>query len=134
MCQNVKALSRIRSMDLALARSLFRTTRLYLSFTALHVWYVIYNSLICRSVQQAITSRIRRGWLDCKQPLQRCAGFPPCCESHVCYFAQGYPSTVSVDYYACCIYAARNLGVILDSSLTFSEHISSVSKSCFLHS
>jgi len=28
--------------------------------------------------------------------------------------------------------SARNLGVIFDSSLTFSEHISSVSKSCFL--
>ena len=28
--------------------------------------------------------------------------------------------------------SARNLGVIFDSSLTFSDHISSVSKSCFL--
>jgi len=28
--------------------------------------------------------------------------------------------------------SARNLGVIYDSSLTFSEHISSMSKSCFL--
>ena len=29
--------------------------------------------------------------------------------------------------------SARNLGVIFDSNITFSQHISSVSKSCFYH-
>ena len=31
------------------------------------------------------------------------------------------------------VYSARNLGVIFDSNLTFSQHISAVSKSCFYH-
>ena len=31
------------------------------------------------------------------------------------------------------VYSARNLGVIFDSNLTFSQHISAVSKSSFLH-
>jgi hypothetical protein len=31
------------------------------------------------------------------------------------------------------IHSAHNLGVIFDSNLTFSEHISTVSKSCFYH-
>ena len=31
------------------------------------------------------------------------------------------------------VYSARNLGVIFDSNLTFSQHISTVSKSCFYH-
>ena len=31
------------------------------------------------------------------------------------------------------VYSARNLGVIFDRNLTFSQHISAVSKSCFYH-
>jgi hypothetical protein len=31
------------------------------------------------------------------------------------------------------VHSARNLGVIFDSNLTFSQHISAVSKSCFYH-
>ena len=31
------------------------------------------------------------------------------------------------------VHSARNLGVIFDSNLTFSQHISAVSKSCFFH-
>ena len=31
------------------------------------------------------------------------------------------------------VYSARNLGVIFDINLTFSQHISALSKSCFYH-